>query len=143
MKIFLSSVILLCWSLQTNARDPFSPPGSASCLKMDRIFEDWKLVGIIGRDEQFTGWLRFKDEKALNRVTANDPYPFSGWKIERIKPFQLSFKVSVRAPIREQIIPTCQGHRIVMEMKGNKHVKNRAKKMDKRTVIPHINHGGK
>ncbi|MFS2221827.1 HofP DNA utilization family protein [Pantoea sp. B65] len=96
---------LLCGAV--DARDPFVPAVSASCLREVPAPSQWRLQGIIGREADYHGWLLSPQGETL--VVANrGQFPLYPWQIGDIQ----------RLSIQLQAAQSCQPRQFSLQLTG-------------------------
>ncbi|WP_128177102.1 HofP DNA utilization family protein [[Pantoea] beijingensis] len=71
-----------------HARDPFSPPDAMTCLSEIPRPVQWRLQGIIGRKNDYRGWLLSPQGQSLTMSTG-DVFPLAPWFIDEIGPMSV------------------------------------------------------
>ncbi|QHM77175.1 hypothetical protein C7M52_03171 [Mixta theicola] len=88
-RCWISGIALLL-ALPAAGRDPFAAP-QAVCRQPAASLANWRLLGIIGRDNDYVGWLRSTEGETL-RVAHGRPLPFAEWQLEELAPFRLTLR---------------------------------------------------
>ncbi|MDU2732525.1 MAG: HofP DNA utilization family protein [Mixta calida] len=106
MKFLGISGLLLSCALNAAARDPFAAPPPL-CVSSAEPLAQWRLLGMVGRDKRYIGWLRSTQGEVVP-VVHGSPSPFTGWRIEELTPFRLTLSAS----------SGCVPQRITLQIEG-------------------------
>lgn len=83
MRLRLMAIGLLAAALHAAPRDPFQPLASSLCPTPPEALDGWRLVGVLGREPDWRGWLR-SPQARLYALSAAQPLPLAGWRLRAI-----------------------------------------------------------
>ncbi|MBP2168642.1 pilus assembly protein HofP [Erwinia toletana] len=102
-------LLWLLWLLSgvAVARDPFAPAETASCLQPAPALTQWRLQGIIGRADDYRGWLLSPQGQVVTVASTGDflLYP---WEVSEINGVAIHLQVAQR----------CEQQRFTLRLKG-------------------------
>lgn len=107
-------ILLFCCS-GTLARDPFQPLTKALCLPPVEPLTGWRLLGIIGREARFHGWLLTPQGQAIG-VRAGQSFAVAPWQLSEIDRRSLTLAVK----------NSCSAQRTSFYLKGSPYEKDPA-----------------
>lgn len=99
--------LILLLSSAIDARDPFSPPPTASCLREVPSLIGWRLQGIIGRGNDYRGRLLSPSGKVVTIIHAGS-FPIYPWQIGEIN----------RLEINLHTVQSCEQQQFTLQLKG-------------------------
>lgn len=96
------------------ARDPFVAPQVARCVTELPTLSQWHLQGVIGRDNDWRGWLLSPQGQVL-AVVPESNFPVYPWQISEINGQSISFRAT----------QSCEEGQFSLRLKGRFNEKDR------------------
>lgn len=91
IKPMVCLLCLLCAPLQ--ARDPFHPLVTDRCAQPQASQEEWRLMGVLGRQGDYRAWLVHKPQRTVIAINQQQPQPLPGWQLLTLNPQELTLRL--------------------------------------------------